>query len=806
MESETKEGGTEHQHHHEHHKSEGEGGLHEAQAVHHHTETKEHQGRKGTDLNLSKIAARFLQKKYLASILLYTVISLLMFAPIVANITSAVPGGGGDAYLNLWGLWWVSHAIFVLHTSIWSSGLLFYPIGSNLVYQTMSPIGSLLVSAFEAVSVPFAYNLLFFFGFVLSGITMFILADYLTESAYAAFFAGLVFTFSSMHIALGVDHIDWIAIGWVPLALYFFLRLLREDENKYFNAAGLGITFVLIAFMGDLEQAVMASMLFILILLLYALYTGTRRMVFNKRLVYALALAVVIAFALGSWGFIPVIHTITSGGLGNANYLNDIEHNELWSYDLLSFFLPSYYNGFFNSIATSSYYQIFAADSSERAAYIGYTVIILAVVALLKDFKKARLWLVIALVFGWLALGPYLQVDGQVTPLPGLYYAYHLLPGINVIREPDRFGLIFILAVAVLAAFGMKIVLDKVGKIDGTKLLSGGLLAVVIISILFLIESNGYPLTQSLRSQEITPASIPQFYTELANLSGNFSVLQLPILDNPASPEPGLYPGEATYFETANGHPIVGGDITRTNDSEELSLYNMPLIVEAQNLQTYGVFGYASPVSENYTAQTLLTLSAYSTAFVSVQKSAYSTAELNTFVSYLASVFGNPEYNDNSTIAFSTQAALENSLYRSFVSYPFVPDWEQINSSTPSGGRAWSPVYPGVIDVYAPYANANDISQEVASGSAYTINTLVSFQGASLGGDSVLDVDLLTQTGLSPVGTFELTGKMTAYTFNTLLLSGPEGNGLAFLITNSTGTFSQPIVELSNITFTRGSR
>jgi hypothetical protein len=770
----------------------------------HHAEPHHEAKAQKQKVDINHITRTIFQKKYVASVIIYLIIALIMFEPITASITTVAPGSGGDTFLNLWGVWWINHAVFNLHTSIWQTSLLFWPVGGNLVYQTMSPLGSLLVAPLLAISIPFAYNILFFLGFVLSGLTMFILAEYITENPYAAFFAGLVFAFSSIHIPLALDHIDWINIEWIPLALYFFLRMIK-DQKKYLYAVGLGITFVLITFMGDLEQGLMTIVLLLLVFVLYLAYKSTRHLIFNKKFWFAVALALVVAFVIGSFGYVPIISTLTQPvGISNANYLNDVQHNELWSDDLLSFFLPSYYNGIFNGIS-QSYSNIYSADPSERSAYIGYTVIILALIGVYKNFNKTKLWLVIGLVFGWLALGPSLQIGGNLTSIPGIFSVYHLIPGLSVIREPDRFDVIFTIATAMLAALGIKTLFDDYEKSGKKGLMQNGILVIAVISILFLIESNGAPLTSGLLSLDVTHISIPPFYTLLSNVTGNFSVLQLPALANQNSALPSLYPGMATYYETAYAKPLVGGDITRTNESDIISLYNIPLAVQASNLEMYGTEGYSSPVNENFTNETILTLYNYRTSFVTVERGAYNLSSLTVLGTYMQSIFGDPIYSDNSTIAFATARAINSSVYRSYVAYPALTDWEEVSILVNGTTRyLWNPVGLGAIQVFAPFPNTTNIAQQLYGGQVYSVNTTIRFTALATGAPELLELGTLSSTGsLSPIATLNITDKFASYNLTTRFTSGEYGQTLVFLTSNSSTALNQGIVAITNITFSR---
>ncbi len=775
-------------------------------AEHHaaHAEHAEHQhGHTAKRSIVVSFTENVFQKKYIFSVIIYAALAIAMFAPIFANMASTAPGYGGDVYLNLWDVWWVNYATFTAHTTIWSTNLLFWPVGSNLAYQTMSPIGSLLVGPFTAISVPFAYNVLFLLGFVLSGLTMFILAEYLTKNPYAAFFAGLVFAFSASHIPLALDHIDWTNIEWIPLSIYFFLRVVREYENKYINAVGLGVTFVLTVFMGDIEQGLMLAMLYVLILLVYLLYKGTRHLVFNPRLILALIAAIAVACVVGAFGFLPMLNAISqSGGISNANYLNDVQHNELWSVDLLSFFIPSYYNGVFNGIESGLYNTLYHADPSEATSYIGYTVLALAVFAIYTDYKKVRLWIIIALLSAWMATGPYLQINTYVSPIPGIYALYHAIPVINVIREPDRFDIIFSVAMAALAAFGITELMERSKKMNAKSLLGNGLYLVLILSVLFIIENNGFPLTSALQSQDYTSISIPHFFYLIDALQQNFSILQLPIITDQYSSVPELYLGQATYYETADTKPLVGGDTTRPNDSDELSLYNLPLAVQAYNLQVYGELAYQSPVNENYTNQTLLTLYNYGTGFIVIDNAAYNYSAFVKLGNYLYSVFGVPIYQDNYTTAFQTSKAISNSIYRSYVAYPILTNWQPVSLNiNGSSVSMWLPSYPGTVEVYAPYVNSTNLTQAAAGGPQYAF-TNMQFRAISLtGSNTVLEIAALSDTGtVSPLTAVNITAGLADYGVQLAFPSGPQGTTLMFISSapNSTST-----VALSNITFSK---
>ena len=741
---------------------------------------------------------------HIALFVAYLVIALIMFAPITANMGNTAPGTGGDTYLGLWGVWWVPYALLTLHTSIWSTSLLFWPVGANLVYQTMSPLGGLLTAPFQLISIPFAYDVLFFLGFALSGMTMYILANYFTKNFYASAFAGLVYAFSAVHIALAIAHIDWMNIEWIPLALYFFIRMIKEKE-QYWDAVGLGVSFVLITFMGDIEQSVMTLLLLAAVLVAYLIPKHTRVLMLTPRFGMQLVIAIAVGFVIGSWGFIPIINSLLQPGtLSNANYLNDFPHNMIWSDDLLSFFLPSFYNGLYNGVVASGYGNaIYLPSPSERVSFIDYVVMALAIFAMYKDRKRTYLWLGVGIIFAWLALGPYLQIYGNNTGIPALYQIYHSVPGLGIIREPGRFDVVASIAFAMLAAIGMHSLIDYIGKHEKHRQKKNlPLIVFGVLAIIFLINNNGYPSTPLLQSLDYTNVQVPAIYSELSHLNGNFSVLNLPALSDPYLPLPQQYVGMATYYTSASHKAIVGGDVTRTNNSQELTLYSIPLVIQSSNLEIAGNSSYQSPVLQNYTNQTLLSLYGYNTAFVSIFYGAYAVQD-DPQLENLTKVFGQPVYYDNSTVVFSTSNAIGRSLFRSYVATPNLQDWQPAQIYYQGEAvRAWLPLNGGEIIIYVPYVNSTLADLQSTS---YTKTTMSFYAITNLTVPVPLAVYAQSSSS-SPqlVGEVNVTRSLAKYQASMPLIAGPHGNQVLFVPKVNTASGAPPLL-ITNITFSRGS-
>ena len=757
---------------------------HHSAHTHPHSESAVTVGHAGRQKGMAKY------RKHVVVTLLYLAIALIMFYQITLHMSTVAPGTGADTYQNLWNLWWVKYAVFDLHTSIFYTKLLFWPLGSGLVFQTMAPLLGIISAPFQAVfGTVLSYNLMFFMGFALSGLCMFILADHLTKNAYASTVAGFLFAFSAFHIAQSYSHIHFMNIEFVPLFVYFMLKVIDSAKMSYPDIIGMSASFALTTLIGNIEQTMMLFLAAIFIIVAYLFYKDRRAKIISRRFVISLVIFAVLALIIGAWNFLPLISAVMRpGGLATADYLNTAQASAAWSTSVAALFVPSYYNGiiFASGAPNSVYSALYANGGVESVGYIGYAVIALMLYAVYKYRKDMLPWAIGAIIFTWLALGPNL----------GLYLVYHAMPGINIVREPGHFQLISTMFMAILAAYGSKALFEKMSKHEAHGKQAYRALAVlaVILAIMF-IENNGMPLSVSAGQQLATSISVPGLYQTIANVPGNFSVLELPALPAGTS-NFYLYPGMATFYTSITKKPLVGGYLggRSENDSGLLLLYNIPLVVQSTSLINNGTPAYPTPINENYTNQTLLALYNYQTGVVVVHYRAFGRTQLVSLLSYMSNVFGPPIYNDSSLAAFQTSSAINRTLYRSFVSYPVLTDWDETSIFLNGTHQEyWVPFSAGAVIVYAPYSSSLNLSSAKTNLYAQQINARVSFTAFSSVAQT-LYVDEPIANSTRTVASIGVTTVPTVYSFNVPLTSGPEGNPLFFLYKyNSTPIFLQNI-------------
>jgi hypothetical protein len=174
---------------------------------------------------------------------------------------------------------------------------------------------------------------------------------------------------------------------------------------------------------------------------------------------------------------------------------------------------------------TEPIYRHFSGNPYEQTVYLGYVSLALALWGVLRSSReKTRLFVVAAITFLVLALGPFLHVHGQYkfpvdgeelsVPLPYLLLRY--VPFVNGMRVPSRFAEPLVFSLTVLAGYGLSALCDRIKPGRWRFALVGMLLVVASIEL----ASVPFP---------VVSARVPRIYSEIGRVREPFTVLELPL-------------------------------------------------------------------------------------------------------------------------------------------------------------------------------------------------------------------------------------------------------------------------------------
>ncbi len=468
--------------------------------------------------------------------LFYLILFSLLTWPLIRDFSTHFFTDDGDGFMNIWNLWWVNTAVSQpsIHPSIWHTDMLHWPFGVTLLGQTLNPFNGLLaVPLLRVMSLVQAHNLIVLFSFVMSGVTAYWLAYYLTRSIWGSLLAGFVFTFSSYHFAHFYGHLNLISMEWIPLFVLCWYILITRPSLTMGLASALTLWLVLLCDYYYFFYCVLTGVLIVI----WYMVAQSNFWFFLKR-EYLTSLSAFVAASLLLVG--PTIFPLMY--LMRTDPLLDAHNPKSFALDLFALFVPGESWRF--SQLTEGYWSRLPLGISEASVYLGYAVILL--VGFLwtkrKDGSSAGLWYFIAAFFFLMALGPVLRVNGEIVYEGVMPYTLleKVLPFLKLSGVPARMTVMVTLSAAVLSAMAVTHL---------PKTSSGKIFTSIIIALLF-VEYLPAPLPA-------TPTEVPAYVTALADLPNDGGVL------DEAAPTKYFQ----LYYQTVHRKPMAFGYVARTPSS-----------------------------------------------------------------------------------------------------------------------------------------------------------------------------------------------------------------------------------------------
>ena len=489
----------------------------------------------------------------------YAILTIIMTYPVVFRFSSHFMCDGGDGFQNVWNMWWMKKSLMA-GTHPYYTNLLHYPDGITLLFQTLNPFNGLISIPFQFFfKMEEVYNLVVLFSFVMSGISMYYLADYLLDRKLPAFVAGIVFTFCPFHFAHGLGHLQLIAMEWIPLYGLYLLKTYREDSKLNIILTAL---FLVLNSLCSWYYMIYCFVFTAIFVIFYTAKCG--RGIIDNGFLKRLGMVILIFYVVMSPILMPMLYIkMTQNFTG--------EHNpEIWSADLESFFVPSgistWGRRWFGGI-----WKDWTGNTAENSNYLGYIVLILSIYAVVKD-RRCRFWAVAGLIFFVMALGPYPHIGGKQFSIPLPYLLFHrYIPFISFTGVPERFDIMLKLCMSVLVGYGItnlnEIILSAFRnrtRSRSIKTIRRGTATVKIVfngilAVLIGLEYLAVPYVT-------TKIEVPSFYRQMATDPKNYGVIDIP--SRPVT----------LYMATIHQKSLVGGYVSRPSLKALSFLDQTPII------------------------------------------------------------------------------------------------------------------------------------------------------------------------------------------------------------------------------------
>lgn len=471
----------------------------------------------------------------------FLILTVIFTYPLMSRFTGYIPGftSTDEPYAALWYFHWLKHAV--------TEGISAFRVDaiSAPFVMTIEPgyvFWNQLNKWLAYLTGPvFTYNLQVVLSFILSGVFTYFLGRFFIKGNAAALVAAVIFAFSPYHAVRSWQHLGLSFIQWIPLYILslFFLQKNKTVKYAFFSA----LCFVLVmAF--DLYYA---YFMFIVAILFIAFdYFYYRNFRDNFKLVKLIFVSFFLALIIESFDLYQIAKFMFGAqkshiAHGVYGYVRPFEDLFAQSARPLSYLLPATTHPIFgkfteNFIGTALY----GGSFTEHTLYLGWAPLVLAFIAFRrrrKDNFYVGFFIFLAFAAWIFSQPPWWNIFGFKLYMPS-FFMYKIAP---MFRAYCRFGIVAMLAVAILAGMGLEFILGRL------KTQKAKFTAAVLFCVLVLFEFWNYP-----PYKVIDVSRVPEVYYWLKEQPGDFTVAEYPLDVNGANE---MY----KFYQTAHGKKIING-------------------------------------------------------------------------------------------------------------------------------------------------------------------------------------------------------------------------------------------------------
>ena len=371
-------------------------------------------------------------------------LAVLLTWPLTPRLGSAGRIDSGDARHGIWNVAWVAHALTTQPASLFDANI-FYPHRGTLAYSEANIVaGVAAVPVWAATKNPYAaFNFVVLLAFASSALSAFLLVRVLGGSRLGATIAGLIYGFSPYMFA-HIPHIQLLMTFGPALsmaAMHHFTKAPSLRRGALLGLA-LAITGLACAYYGIF--AALGTGLG----LLWELIAERRWR--NAQFWLGIGAAATIVLLIVGPFFVPYL-SVRSAGFERSLTEARVHSTNFGTYFASAVVVHRWMLELLDKWKFDRWTEVLFPG------FLSIGLAILAVVAAIPGLQArdsahrdsvqvTGLYVTLALLAFWASLGP----------SAGLYtWLYHVVPAFSFLRAPVRFGVLVLLAIAVLAGFGV---------------------------------------------------------------------------------------------------------------------------------------------------------------------------------------------------------------------------------------------------------------------------------------------------------------------------------------------------------------
>lgn len=486
------------------------------------------------------------------SSILILLIAILYTYPLIFNLSFMFPGSGeSDTTLSPWNIWHLKKTIFTTHNFFaFNTKYIFFPQTPSLALHNYTLTVGLMSLPLQLFFDPIvSRNIIFFLEFILTGLGIYLLISYFTNNKIAALWSSLTLAFCPYVIVNSYNFLHFSGIWFFPWFLYMLWLFIDTARLRF--GCGAAIVYALCL----LNDQTYFIFLTILMLFMCPFFFSVKNRPSLKVYLRSSLTGIAIFLILTLPYLIALLGQIMKGKSGFS----------IWPDATIGYF-SLHLGDLFTPPTTLSLYQpglcpCLPVDRITNV-FVGYVPLFFAIFALLNinnvlpNTRRMIIYcLITGIVFFLLALGP---LPFENSNWLNRFSPYNYLCRSALLRQlriPVRFSIVSIMAIYILAAFGV----DRFIKLNKEKLVGKATLGLFLI-ILPVIEF--LPIPYPLLNLEV-----PKIYYNLARIDINEPILVLPLGWQSSYRTVGDYHKKIQFYQTVHAHPLFQGQIARIDDS-----------------------------------------------------------------------------------------------------------------------------------------------------------------------------------------------------------------------------------------------
>ena len=464
----------------------------------------------------------------------FACLSVIATYPLIRHLGRALPGDLGDPLFTSWILGWDADRLRHGLSGFWEAPILFPAHNTAAFSEHMLGIGVFVAPVIWLTGNPIlGYDIAFLLTYVLAGSGIYLLARELTGRRDAAFLAGLAFAFGPMR-ALHVSHLQVLAWGWMPIALWSLHRYFARRSILALSVFVAAFTIQALS-NGYFLYFLAIAVVFVVVA---GLASGPASFADRLRMVRALAVAALIIL-----GFVGVVAVAYLSVRHQYGFIRPYDDWTMFSADVRSYFsVPS-------SVHLWSAW-LNGDLAPERQLFPGLAVLLLVVAAFWPDGARRRPVTILYAALGAaafvLSLGPEPSAwSHRLLPTGPFVWLTRIVPGMDGLRAPARISVLVLLSLSVLAAFGAARLLARLPQ-------RRRMVVTIALGVALFAEGWAVPVRMAAFDAHNRPGDRGAYRWLAQQPAG--AAIELPILEWSIAPTLTYQ-----YATLSHGHRIVNG-------------------------------------------------------------------------------------------------------------------------------------------------------------------------------------------------------------------------------------------------------